>query len=124
MLLMGLRLTEGIDLETMARRFGFAPASSEVADLESMGLIEILEAADDDADIIRACIGPGIAPAAVMAVYPPPPHHPRRRHTAVLSSMNSSAGSRSKPKLCPPPFSKLQHFARRQAGQPPLMTPP
>jgi coproporphyrinogen III oxidase-like Fe-S oxidoreductase len=67
MLLMGLRLTEGIDLETMARRFGFAPASSEVADLESMGLIEILEAADDDADIIRACIGPGIAPAAVMA---------------------------------------------------------
>ncbi len=63
MLLMGLRLTEGIDLDTMARRFGFAPAASEVADLERMGLIESLEAADDDADIIRACVGPGIAPA-------------------------------------------------------------
>lgn len=63
MLLMGLRLTEGIDLQAMARRFGFAPAASEVADLERMGLIEILRDSEDGPDIIRACIGPGIAPA-------------------------------------------------------------
>jgi oxygen-independent coproporphyrinogen-3 oxidase len=67
MLLMGLRLIEGIDLEAMARRFGFAPASSEVADLESMGLIEILVGTDDDAEVIRGCIGPGLAPAGVMS---------------------------------------------------------
>jgi oxygen-independent coproporphyrinogen-3 oxidase len=66
MLLMGLRLTEGIDLETMARRFGFAPAASEVADLIRIGVIEILEAPEQDADMIRACISPGLAPTAVM----------------------------------------------------------
>jgi oxygen-independent coproporphyrinogen-3 oxidase len=63
MLLMGLRLTEGIDLDTMARRFGFAPAHAEIADLERMGLIEILDDGEDGTDIIRACIGPGITPA-------------------------------------------------------------
>jgi oxygen-independent coproporphyrinogen-3 oxidase len=51
----------------MAGRFGFAPASSEVADLESMGLIEILVGTDDDAEVIRGCIGPGLAPAGLMS---------------------------------------------------------
>jgi oxygen-independent coproporphyrinogen-3 oxidase len=64
MLLMGLRLTEGIDLDAMARRFGFAPAASEVADLERLGLLEVMGAQESDPDIIRACIGPGITPAA------------------------------------------------------------
>lgn len=64
MLLMGLRLTEGIDLDAMGRRFGFAPAASEVADLERLGFIENMDVPEFDKDIIRACIGPGVIPAA------------------------------------------------------------
>jgi oxygen-independent coproporphyrinogen-3 oxidase len=67
MLLMGLRLTEGIDLDAMARRFGFAPSAAEIADLEKMGLIEILVHEQQHPDIIRACVGPGISPAATTA---------------------------------------------------------
>jgi len=76
MLLMGLRLTEGIDLDAMARRFGFAPAAAEVADLEQMGLIEILPSEPHDPDIIRACVGPGMSPTAIT---PYAPRHPTIR---------------------------------------------
>nr|MCU0955264.1 radical SAM family heme chaperone HemW [Hyphomicrobium sp.] len=38
MLLMGLRLAEGVDLDVMARRFGFAPGISELTDLTNLGL--------------------------------------------------------------------------------------
>jgi len=70
MLLMGLRLTEGIDLDAMARRFGFAPAAAEIADLAKMGLIEIMTPEPRDPDIIRACVGPGMSPAAIMPYTP------------------------------------------------------
>lgn len=67
MLLMGLRLTEGIDLEEMARRFGFAPAPSEIAALRALGVIEIVADSAVDDSIIRACIGPGIAPTGTSS---------------------------------------------------------
>jgi putative oxygen-independent coproporphyrinogen III oxidase len=76
MLLMGLRLTEGIDLDAMARRFGFAPAAAEVADLEQMGLIQILPAEPHDPEIIRSCVGPGMTPASLAAYSP---RHPTIR---------------------------------------------
>jgi oxygen-independent coproporphyrinogen-3 oxidase len=74
MLLMGLRLTEGIDLDAMARRFGFAPSAMEIADLAGLGLIERMDdEAALDRDVIRGCVGPGMAPAApaVRAARPP-----------------------------------------------------
>jgi oxygen-independent coproporphyrinogen-3 oxidase len=71
MLLMGLRLTEGIDLDAMARRFGFAPSATEVADLVGLGLIERMDdEAGLDRDVIRGCIGPGMAPAFQAALPP------------------------------------------------------
>jgi oxygen-independent coproporphyrinogen-3 oxidase len=65
MLLMGLRLTEGIDLEAMAGRFGFAPSKAEVADLARRGLLEIVRpdtGSEDNSDLIQACLGPGLGP--------------------------------------------------------------
>ncbi len=73
MLLMGLRLAEGIDLESMARRFGFAPAASEIADLERMGLIEVLDDPARDPDIIRGCVGPAVSHVAPTAYAPRQP---------------------------------------------------
>ena len=73
MLLMGLRLTEGIDLDAMARRFGFAPAAAEIAHLQKMSLIEITNAERPDPDHIRACVGPGISPAAATPYTPRQP---------------------------------------------------
>jgi oxygen-independent coproporphyrinogen-3 oxidase len=64
MLLMGLRLTEGIDLEAMALRFGFAPSAGEIADLVRLGLIERMDdETESDRDLVRGCVGPGMAPA-------------------------------------------------------------
>ncbi len=74
MLLMGLRLTEGIDLDAMARRFGFAPSAAEIADLVGLGLIERMDdEAGLDRDVIRACVGPGMAPAFPSAARSPLP---------------------------------------------------
>ena len=64
MLLMGLRLSEGINLEAMARRFGFSPAVPEIQELENLGLLEIVADHAGDLDIIRACVGPGMRPTA------------------------------------------------------------
>ena len=75
MLLMGLRLTEGIDLEVMARRFGFSPAASELEELENLELLEIVNDRAGDPDIIRACVGPGMRPTA----SPGPPLRPAVR---------------------------------------------
>ena len=44
MLLMGLRLREGIDLTRLARLGGVAPSPVELADLEQLGLIEVMPA--------------------------------------------------------------------------------
>lgn len=68
MLLMGLRLAEGVDLDVMARRFGFAPGATELSDLKSLGLIEVVDD-EPDPDIIRACVGPGIRPMARAKVH-------------------------------------------------------
>lgn len=68
MLLMGLRLAEGVDLDVMARRFGFAPGISELTDLTNLGLIEVLED-EPDPEIIRACVGPGVRPAGSAGGY-------------------------------------------------------
>ena len=68
MLLMGLRLAEGVDLDVMARRFGFAPGISELKDLTNLGLIEVLED-EPDPEIIRACVGPGVRPAGPAGGY-------------------------------------------------------
>jgi oxygen-independent coproporphyrinogen-3 oxidase len=72
MLLMGLRLAEGVDLDAMARCFGFAPSVSQIAELVNLGLLEIL---DDEPgpDVIRACLGPGIRAMAPSHAYTPRP---------------------------------------------------
>ena len=75
MLLMGLRLAEGVDLGRLARLGGVAPRASVLAELAAEGLIEPVEPApaEPDPDEIRACIGPGLAPAALA---PPPRYGP------------------------------------------------
>ena len=70
-LLMGLRLSEGIDLDRLWRIGNVGPSDHALENLERLGLIERL--ADPPApdpepwDEIRACIGPGLAPAAAKA---------------------------------------------------------
>ncbi len=75
-LLMGLRLSEGIDLDRLAAVGGLRPQPHALAALERGGLIEYVpahETSPPDAEWrrheIRACIGPGLAPAALG---PPP----------------------------------------------------
>ncbi len=69
-LLMGLRLTEGLDFENLAARTGFVPSASVVEALVRSGLIEPLheDAGDAEDDIIRACIGPGLAGTRATAL--------------------------------------------------------
>lgn len=71
MLLMGLRLTEGVDLERLARIGGVRPDEAIISDLAALGLIERVAgqagetyAADprNELDEIRMCLGPGMAP--------------------------------------------------------------
>jgi len=66
LLLMGLRLDEGVDLDRLARIGGLAPQTSVVDELAAQGLVERLAAgsSDDEAgpDEIRACLGPGLLP--------------------------------------------------------------
>jgi putative oxygen-independent coproporphyrinogen III oxidase len=71
MLLMGLRLGEGVDLDRLAAVGGLTPDAIKLADLASQGLIEHCSAhvAEETEpwpehwDEIRTCIGPGLAPA-------------------------------------------------------------
>ncbi len=66
MLLMGLRLAEGLDLDRLARIGGVRPSKARLARLEDQGLIERVPTPRDNEDVsadeIRACIGPGLAP--------------------------------------------------------------
>ncbi|WP_334150317.1 radical SAM family heme chaperone HemW [Hyphomicrobium sp.] len=66
MLLMGLRLDEGIDLDRLALIGGLAPHAATVRGLIGQGFIERIEPPDHapGLDEIRACLGPGLAPAA------------------------------------------------------------
>jgi oxygen-independent coproporphyrinogen-3 oxidase len=71
MLLMGLRLAEGVDLDRLARIGGLTPGASALAGLERQGLIERIErpatAPECGLDEIRACLGPGLAPGSPAA---------------------------------------------------------
>ncbi|HEX2841625.1 radical SAM family heme chaperone HemW [Hyphomicrobium sp.] len=70
MLLMGLRLEEGIDLDRLARIGGLVPRAFVVSKLIEQGLIERLPAPDitpEGLDEIRACLGPGLLPSLVPA---------------------------------------------------------
>jgi oxygen-independent coproporphyrinogen-3 oxidase len=82
MLLMGLRLSEGVDLDQLAALGGVRPDARVIDDLVALGLLEIISTPNgvqaivatpdsDDQDIIRACAGPGLAPDA-FAVVPIP----------------------------------------------------
>ncbi|MGE3231304.1 MAG: radical SAM family heme chaperone HemW [Hyphomicrobium sp.] len=67
MLLMGLRLGEGLDLDRLSRIGGLAPDASVIDALAGEGLIERVpdpaSTSDPGFDEIRACLGPGLAPA-------------------------------------------------------------
>jgi oxygen-independent coproporphyrinogen-3 oxidase len=70
MLLMGLRLEEGIDLDRLVRVGGLAPRASTLAGLIEQGFIEHIRpamVAEPEFDEIRACLGPGLAPATTLA---------------------------------------------------------
>jgi oxygen-independent coproporphyrinogen-3 oxidase len=65
MLLMGLRLAEGIDLDRLAALADARPSDSTVAELEHDGLIEKVAAPPRTfepawPDEIKACVGPGM----------------------------------------------------------------
>jgi oxygen-independent coproporphyrinogen-3 oxidase len=71
MLLMGLRLTEGVDLERLARIGGLHPSEAVISDLAALGLIERLDCdagstraawPRSELDEIKMCLGPGMAP--------------------------------------------------------------
>jgi oxygen-independent coproporphyrinogen-3 oxidase len=68
MLLMGLRLEEGIDLDRLARIGGRAPRASILSGLIEEGYLERVTAAPSEPvwepDEIRGCLGPGLAPTA------------------------------------------------------------
>ncbi len=71
MLLMGLRLSEGLDLERLEAVGGVRPSRAAIDMLETAGLVERLVPGEDSAaglDEIRACLGPGLAPASIQ--YP------------------------------------------------------
>jgi putative oxygen-independent coproporphyrinogen III oxidase len=65
MLLMGLRLDEGIDLDRLAGIGGLAPRAATVTGLIEQGLIERIgpPAGEPGLDEIRVCLGPGLAPS-------------------------------------------------------------
>lgn len=73
MLLMGLRLAEGIDLSQLAALGGVRPSNAAIDELTELGLLQTVASAPRDAvadwrrnelDEIMACAGPGLAPEA------------------------------------------------------------
>jgi putative oxygen-independent coproporphyrinogen III oxidase len=68
MLLMGLRVAEGLDLDRLQRLSGVSIPDAVVQRLCARGLIESVAAPADDfgagLDEIRSCLGPGMVPAA------------------------------------------------------------
>ena len=71
MMLMGLRLSEGIDLARLASLGRLAPRQSVVDALIAQGFMEWVDPPRDPEsgglDEIRACLGPGLAPSHVTA---------------------------------------------------------
>jgi putative oxygen-independent coproporphyrinogen III oxidase len=68
LLLMGLRLAEGVDLDRLANIGGVTPRKSVIDELVSQGSIERMpltaDASEPELDEIRCCLGPGLAPTA------------------------------------------------------------
>lgn len=76
MLLMGLRLAEGVDLDRLRRLGGLTPDAATIAELAKLGLVETVNtqrppappratptiAARNELDAIPMCLGPGLAP--------------------------------------------------------------
>jgi coproporphyrinogen III oxidase-like Fe-S oxidoreductase len=80
MLLMGLRLSEGLDLERLEEVGGVRPSAAAIDALEAGGFIERMPASERDVsglDEIKACLGPGLAPASL------PPRKPTSRLRAT-----------------------------------------
>lgn len=65
MLLMGLRLEEGIDLDRLAGIGGLAPRGDTLSGLIAQGFIERIAPPDAEPglDEIRSCLGPGLPPS-------------------------------------------------------------
>lgn len=82
MLLMGLRLSEGVDLAGLADVGGVRPAAKTIAELCGLGLLEAVPLrparAENEVpgrsefDEILMCLGPGLVPAAAPALADPP----------------------------------------------------
>lgn len=68
MLLMGLRVAEGLDLARLSRVSGVALTGDAIDSLQAQGLIERVgpsrDAFGEGLDEIRACLGPGLKPDA------------------------------------------------------------
>ncbi|MEQ1670638.1 MAG: coproporphyrinogen III oxidase, partial [Hyphomicrobium sp.] len=82
MLLMGLRLREGIDLDRLAALGGVRPSAAALDHLESLGLLEraVRRATSsgsvgnwraNELDPILMCAGPGLAPDGIGHNAPP-----------------------------------------------------
>ncbi|MEQ1712218.1 MAG: coproporphyrinogen III oxidase, partial [Hyphomicrobium sp.] len=70
MLLMGLRLSEGLDLDRLAATSGFRPSDAEIADLVAMGFVERVvrtAVSAHEAGEIATCLAPGLAPGGEWA---------------------------------------------------------
>jgi putative oxygen-independent coproporphyrinogen III oxidase len=74
LLLMGLRLDEGVDLDRLAAVGGVRPRRAVIAALEADGVIERVQRQDDAGglDEIRACLGPGLPRAGPGPDAPEP----------------------------------------------------
>ena len=76
MLLMGLRLREGVSLDRLASLGGVTPSAEVIADLTGLGMIEVVAQAKapasgnwraDELETIPMCFNPGLAPALPSA---------------------------------------------------------
>ena len=84
MLLMGLRLREGIDLDRLARLGGVRASEDAIAHLKALGMIDVARGdtfdpplpgnwRENELDGIAMCAGPGLAPDSVAGHNAPPP---------------------------------------------------
>ena len=82
MLLMGLRLREGIDLDRLAKLGGVRPSEGAIAHLKELGMIDVAHGAtfepelpgnwrNNELDSIPMCAGPGLPPDAGHNAPPP-----------------------------------------------------
>jgi coproporphyrinogen III oxidase-like Fe-S oxidoreductase len=76
MLLMGLRLSEGLDLDKLRARTGFQPSRGAISDLQSMGVLEVVQGPSSSIgyglDDIKSCMGPGLTPSGHTSEHEQP----------------------------------------------------